>query len=74
MIYRGFKKPIIKNGEYLYEVIGEFPIDKVRDVSEIRKLLNCEIALRNNQNNLFLFCRRIQEAEILDEQQNSITT
>lgn len=74
MLYRGFKKPIIKNGEYLYEVIGEYPPERVKDITELRKLLGCEITLRNGQNGSLLFCKKIQEAEIIHEEQNIITT
>lgn len=74
MLYRGFKKPLIRNGEYLYEVIGEYPIDKIKDVGEVRRLLKCDIALRNNQNNQFLFARRVKEVEIINEEPNNSTT
>lgn len=74
MLYRGFKKPIIKNGEYLYEVIGEYSPERVKDVSQLRKLLECEVTLRNGQNGNLLFCKKIQEVEIIHEEQNTITT
>ena len=38
MIYRGIKKPIINQGDYVYEVIAELPISKITNVKKPKKL------------------------------------
>lgn len=72
MIYRGIKKPIINQGEYAYEVIAELPISKITNVKETKKMLKCDLVLHNKKIDVYLFGRRIEEADIIDEKESNI--
>ena len=72
MIYRGIKKPVISHGKYGYEVIAELPISKIIDVKEAKKYLKCDLVLHNKKIDVYLFGRRIEEANIIDEKESNI--
>ena len=69
MIYNGIKKPIIRQGEFAYEVVAEVPISRITNVKEAKKILKCDLVLHNKKIDVYLFGRRIEEAIIIDEKE-----
>lgn len=66
MKYPTYKQPIQKINEELYLIVAEYPIDRIKDSQEVKKWLECETVFRSNQTNTYLFCNKIQEAEIIE--------
>ena len=57
------------NGD-LYRVIAQYPIDRVVDARAIKEWLECDTAFRVGQEGVYLFCRKIEEAQIIEETLN----
>jgi hypothetical protein len=70
MIHRSPKKPMIRVQNKMYEVYGEFDIYSVKDITKIKKELDCDIAVKNNRNNSYLVCKVIEDATILEDVEN----
>jgi len=66
MRYSGIPFPIQKINDKLYQVVAEYPTERVPDVAPIKEWLNCDVAFRT-KNNTYIFCRTIDEAEIVEE-------
>lgn len=67
MRYPQYKIPIQKINDSLYQIIAEYPIDRVKDVQSIKEWLKCDTTFRNNQTGLYMFCRKIEEVEVLNK-------
>lgn len=70
MLYRNPRKPTINVGEYLYEVYGEFDIYRVKDTTKLKKELGCDIVVKNNRNNSYLVCKKVEDATIIEDVEN----
>lgn len=55
--------PIHSINGNLYEVIAEYKIDSVKDVSGLRQHLDCTNAFKRNPTQTYIFCREIQEPQ-----------
>ena len=66
MKYPTYKQPIQKINEDLYLIVAEYPIDRIKDSQEVKKWLECETVFKSNKTNTYLFCNKIQEAEIIE--------
>ena len=55
MRYPQYKIPIQKINDSLYQIIAEYPIDRVKDVHGIKEWLKCDTTFRNNQTGLYMF-------------------
>jgi len=62
----GIPFPIQKINDNLYQVVAEYPIERVPDVATIKEWLNCDCAFRT-KNATYIFCRTIEEAEIVED-------
>jgi hypothetical protein len=49
----------------LYQIIAEESIDKFKDVNGYKKHINCDIVFKENKSGKYIFCRLVDEAEIL---------
>jgi hypothetical protein len=67
MRYPFNRRPLREINGSLYEVIADYPIDKVVNASEIKKWLNCDTAFRVGHEGIYMFCVKIEEAQIIEE-------
>jgi hypothetical protein len=65
MRYPQYKIPIQKINDSLYQIIAEYPIDRVKDVQGLKDWLGCDVAFKSNQNGTYIFCKKIEEANIV---------
>lgn len=67
MIYRSdLSLPVIKVNNNAYQIKAEIPIDKIKDRDVIKEGLSSPTVIQNNNNNTLLFCRKIQEANVIE--------
>lgn len=67
MIYRSdLNLPVIKVNNKAYQVKVKTKIDKVKDKEAIKKGLNCPVVIHDNSRNEILFCRKIEEANVVE--------
>ena len=62
----GIPFPIQKINDNLYQVVAEYPTERIPDVAPIKEWLNCYYAFRT-KNATYIFCRTIEEAEIVED-------
>ena len=67
MRYPSYKQPIQRINEDLYLVVAEYPLDRVKNISDVKEWLNCEVAFKNGNTGTYLFCNKIEEAHIIKE-------
>jgi len=67
MRYSGLKYPLQKIQDDLYEVIAEYPIQRIKDTHPIREWLECDSVFKVNKNGNYIFCRKIEEASLETE-------
>lgn len=66
MRYSGIPFPIQKINDKLYQVVAEYPTERVSDVVPIKEWLRCDVTFRT-KNATYIFCRTIEEAEIVED-------
>ncbi len=66
MRYIKNNRPIRSINETLYQIYAEYQIDRVKDVQGIKEWLGCETAFKHNQSGTYIFCSKIEEAQILE--------
>jgi hypothetical protein len=66
MRYPTGKYPIEKINNNLYQVLEEWPIEKIKDPQGVREWLRCDSAFKHNQRGVYLFCNKIEEAQIIE--------
>lgn len=66
MRYPSGKEPIQRINEDLYLIIAQWPMERVRDVQAVKEWLNCEYAFKTNNPPNYIFCRKIEEAQIIE--------
>jgi hypothetical protein len=59
-------RPIRSIDENLYQIYAEYPIDKVKDAQGLKEWLGCETTFKSNQNGTYIFCSKIEEAQIVE--------
>ena len=59
------KREFIHWDDSLVEVIKKYSTERVKDVNGLKGLLDCNVVLRKNETTYF--CRKMDEAEILDD-------
>jgi hypothetical protein len=52
--------------DILYQIYAEYPIDRVKDVQGLKQWLGCENAFKHNQSGTYIFCSKIEEAQIVE--------
>lgn len=62
----GIPFPIQKINDKLYQVVAEYPTERVSDVTLIKEWLGCDVTFRT-KNATYIFCRTIDEAEIVED-------
>jgi len=62
----GIPFPIQKINDKLYQVVAEYPTERVSEVTPIKEWLNCDVTFRT-KNATYIFCRTIEEAEIVED-------
>jgi len=67
MRFPTYKQPIQKINEELYLVVAEYPMDRVKNVTDVKIWLNCEYAFKSGPTGTYLFCNKIEEAHIVEE-------
>lgn len=63
--------PLKVIGENLYEILAEYPSDSVKDISGIKEWLGCDIAFKNNTSQTYVFCKKVEDANIIENNSNS---
>ena len=66
MRYPPYKIPLQKINGNLYQIIAEYPIDRVKDSQGIKHWLNCDTVFKNNQTGLYMFCKIVEEVKVED--------
>ena len=59
------KREFINWDDTLVEVIKKYSSERIKDVNGLKELLDCNVVLRKNETTYF--CRKISEAEIIDD-------
>ena len=59
-------RPLRSINENLYQIYAEYPIDKVKDAQGLKEWLGCETTFKSNQNGTYIFCSKIEEAQIVE--------
>lgn len=67
MRYSGLRYPLQKIHNDLYEVIAEYPINRIKDTNPIKDWLGCDSVFKVNSKGSYIFCRLIEEAKIINE-------
>jgi len=52
--------------DILYQIYAEYPIDRVKDVQGLKEWLGCENTFKHNQSGNYIFCSKIEEAQIVE--------
>ena len=60
------KREFIHWDDSLVEVIRKYSTERIKDVNGLKELLDCNVVLRKNETTYF--CRKIDEAEILEDE------
>jgi len=63
MRHPSYRLPIQKINDNLYQIIAEYPIDRVKDSQGLKEWLKCDTIFRSNHTGLYLFCRIIPEVK-----------
>lgn len=58
--YRPIRK-IINNDLYL--IFAEIPTGNVKNIQDVKQYLGCDVAIRDNTNNIYIFCEKIEEVD-----------
>ena len=66
--------PLKVIGNNLYEILGEYPFDQIKDLATVKKWLGCEIVFKNKPSQTFIFCKKIDDAIIVEENPPIIIT
>ena len=66
------KREFIHWDDSLVEVIKKYSTERVKDVNGLKDLLDCNVVLRKNETTYF--CRKMDEAEILEDESLPETT
>jgi hypothetical protein len=66
MRYIKNNRPIRSINENLYQIYAEYPIDRIKDVQGLKEWLGCETTFKSNQNGTYIFCSKIEEAQIVE--------
>ena len=53
------------NGD-AYQIVARYPITEVKDAQGIKRWLGCDTVFKANRMNLFIFCNKIEDAEIIN--------
>ena len=72
MIYKSPIKPILNIKGILYELLGEFDIYRVKNISKLKKILKGDVVISKTKGKekKYLVCRIIEEATILEDVEN----
>jgi hypothetical protein len=65
-IYPSYKRPIEYINDRAYIIHAVFPIDRVKDSPGLKEWLGCETTFKSNQNGTYVFCSKIEEAQIVE--------
>ncbi len=66
MRYPTGREPIQRINEDLYLIVAQWPMERVKDVQMIKDWLECEYAFKTGNPPTYLFCKKIEEAEIIE--------
>jgi hypothetical protein len=66
MRYPSGREPIQRINDDLYLVIAQWPMERVIDVQLVKEWLNCDIAFKTGNPPSYIFCRKIEEAQIIE--------
>jgi hypothetical protein len=66
MRYPNYRLPIEKINDNLYQIVAEWPIDRIRDPRGVKEWLGVEIAFKHAQRGVYLFCNKIEEVKIIE--------
>ena len=70
MRYPFNRRPLREINGSLYEIIADYSIERVTNVTHIREWLNCDTAFKVGHEGIYMFCNKIEEAEIIEETLN----
>jgi len=59
--------PLKVIGDNLYEILGEYPFDYVKDVTTVKEWLGCDIVFKNKPSHTYIFCKKIDDAIIVED-------
>lgn len=65
MRYSKKNYPLRNINDDLYQVVAEFHVDKVKDVQGLKTYLQCDSVFKFKQTESYLFCIKIEEAQII---------
>lgn len=65
MRHPSYKRPIQSINDNLYQIHAEYSIDRVKDTQGLKDWLGCDVAFKSNQNGTYIFCKKIEEANIV---------
>lgn len=63
MRYSGLNYPLQEINGNLYEIIAEWPFDRIKDPKPIKDWLGCTDVFRVKSQSKFIFCNQIQEVQ-----------
>lgn len=53
------------NGD-AYQIVARYPITKVLKAQDVKEWLGCDTVFKANRMNLYIFCNKIEDAEIVN--------
>ena len=60
------REPFQRINDDLFLIIAEWPIERIKDVSAVKEWLNCDFAFKKGNPPTYIFCRKIEEAQIIE--------
>jgi hypothetical protein len=57
--------PRQKIGDDLYEIIAQYPVDKIKDSELVGQWLNVEHIFKSNKTGVYIFCNKIKDLLII---------
>lgn len=60
-INKGYPLEIINN--IMYEILAEYPIERVLNINLIKEWLSADTAFKVNRRGVYIFCREVQDVE-----------
>lgn len=67
MRYPFNRRPLREINGSLYEIIADYPIERVSNVTQIKEWLDCDTAFKVGHEGIYMFCKKIDDAEIIEE-------
>jgi len=61
--YINSKRPIVEINNKLYLICAEYPYEKIKDVTLVRKWLGVDNVFKSHKTGTYLFCEEIEDIE-----------